>query len=47
MLSVSPGFPEDVAETIERVGVENVAGLQVSDGLSGREQVLHVALVAV
>ncbi len=38
------GLAEDVAETIERVGIEDVAGLQVSDGLSGCEEVLHVGV---
>ena len=38
------GFPEDVAETIERVGVKNVAGLQMRNRFGRREQVLYVGV---
>ena len=38
------GLFEDVAETIERVGIENVAGLQMGNRLRRGEEILYVGV---
>lgn len=36
------GLSEDVAEAIERIGIENIAGLEMGDWFGGGEEVLYV-----
>jgi hypothetical protein len=40
-----PGFLQHVAEAVERVGVENVAGLQTRHRFSRGEKIFHVVAV--
>ena len=38
------GLFDAIAETVERVGVEDVSGFQVEDGLGSSEQIFHVVV---